>query len=270
MQTRRGIELNRKIVFFDLDGTVLNNNKEILQSTKKAIHGLQESGIYTAIATGRGPQEMLWACKELNIDSYVAINGAYAVYNGIEVHLENIAQEEVRQLIDTVERYKHSAAFITHNDMWALDEDHPLINECLHTLKMDYPRVDKELHMHRPVNQAVVYCQEKHDDMYRENHPNLEFIRFHELGMDAIEKGNSKEVGIKAIMKAGGFKRENTYAFGDELNDLGMLSFVECGIAMGNSVPEVKEIADYITTSNEADGIWNACKQLGLLKSKVV
>lgn len=262
--------MNRKIVFFDLDGTVLNNNKEILQSTKMAIRGLQESGIYTAIATGRGPQEMLWACKELNIDTYVAINGAYAVFNGIEVHLENIAQKEVVRLVDTIERYKHSAAFITHNDTWALDKGHPLIHQCLHTLKMDYPRVDKELHIHRPINQAVVYCQDKYDHIYRAKHPNLEFIRFHEVGMDAMEKGNSKEVGIKKIIKAGGFKRENTYAFGDELNDLGMLSFVKYGIAMGNSVPKVKEVADYITTSNEEDGIWNACKHLGLLKSKVV
>lgn len=260
--------MNKKIIFFDIDGTILDDNKQITQSTRRAIRGLQENGIYTAIATGRGPGEMEWVCEELNINSYVAINGSYAVFNGEEIYLKTMPPEEAIQLTNTVKKNGHAIAFVTHDDTWAFHEDHPLIHSCIETLQMSYPRTEKELHIHRPVNQAIVYCEEEYDQMYRKAHPNLEFIRFHKYGMDAMPKGNSKAVGIKKMIEATGFKIENTYAFGDALNDLEMISFVGYGIAMGNSIAEIKAVADYVTTANTQDGIWNACMELGLLKPK--
>lgn len=262
--------MNRKIIFFDIDGTILDDNKEIPRSTKRAIKQLQEEGVYTAIATGRGPDEMRWVCEALGIDSYVAINGAYAVFNGEEVYMKNMDKDVAMTLVDTALENDHSIAFVTHDDTWALHENHPLINSCIATLQMTYPRAEKLLHTQRPVNQGIIYCEEKDDAMYKAAFPELDFIRFHQYGMDAFPKGNSKAVGIKAIIKAAGFKLENTYAFGDALNDLEMLSYVGYGIAMGNSVPAIKEVADYITTSNSEDGIWQACKQLGLIKSKAI
>jgi len=262
--------VTKKIVFFDIDGTILDENKQIPKSTRRAIRELQESGVYTAIATGRGPKEMLWVCEELNINSYVAINGSYAIFEGKEIYLKSMAQEEVVGLVNTVEKNNHSMAFITHDDTWSLHKEHPMIQNCMETLQMKYPRMDSELHITRPVNQAVVYSEEKDDKIYREAHPNLQFIRFHKFGMDAMPKGNSKAVGIQKMIEAMDFKIENTYAFGDALNDMEMLSFVGYGVAMGNSVPEIKAVADYVTTANTNDGIWNACKQLGLLKSKAI
>lgn len=262
--------MNNKIVFFDIDGTLLDDNKQIPKSTKRAVMALQESGIYTAIATGRGPDEMQWVCEELNINSYVAINGSYVVFEGKEIFLKNMEKQEAIDLVNTVEKNGHSIAFVAHDDTWSLHENNPLLNHCLATLKMDYPRTDYELHKNRLLNQAVVYSEEEDDAMYRKAHPNLEFIRFHKYGMDAMPKGNSKAVGIKKMIEAVGFKQENTYAFGDALNDMEMLSFVGYGIAMGNSIPEIKAVADYVTTANTNDGIWNACKQLGLVKSKAI
>lgn len=262
--------MNKKIVFFDLDGTILDDNKQIPESTRRAIYELQEAGVHTAIATGRGPDEMLWVAEALNIKSYVAINGAYAVFEGEEVYLKNMDKELAKDLVDVVEQNDHAIVFVAHDDTWTLQEDHHSLHKCLETLQMKYPRIEKELHTKRRVNQGIIYCEEKYDQMYREAFPDLEFIRFHPYGMDAVPRGNSKAVGIQKIIEAAGFKQENTYAFGDALNDMEMLSYVGYGIAMGNSIAEIKEIADYVTTSNEKDGIWNACKKLGLLQSKAI
>ena len=264
------MNVSKKIVFFDIDGTILDDNKQIPKSTKIAINELQNNGIYTAIATGRGPDEMLWVCDELNINSYVAINGSYAVFEGKEIHLKQMDMGEVANLVDTVEQNNHSMAFVAHDDAWSLHKSHPSMIECITTLQMEYPRTDPTLHISRGINQAVIYSKEDQDAMYRAAHPNIEFIRFHEYGMDAMPKGNSKAVGIKKIIEATGFSKEDTYAFGDALNDIEMLSYVGFGVAMGNSIPEIKNIADYITSSNNDNGIWNACKQLGLLKSKAI
>lgn len=258
------MNVGKKIVFFDLDGTILDENKKIPESTRKAIYNLQENDIYTAIATGRGPLDMEWVAEELNINSYVAINGAYAQYDGVKIYLEAIEQEKLLNLVDTAKKHDHTLAFITYEDAWVLHADHPFIKKCVGTLRMDYPRVEKDLHIDQAVNQVVIYSEEKDDHIYREAHPDLEFIRFHQVGMDVMPKHISKAAGIKKILETGGFAVEDTYAFGDALNDIDMLSFVACGVAMGNSLPAVKEVADYVTTSNEDHGIWNACKKLGL------
>ena len=62
-----------------------------------------------------------------------------------------------------------------------------------------------------------------------------------------------------------GFDLKDVYAFGDGLNDLEMLKAVGTGVAMGNGVPEAKEIADYITTDVSENGIWNGLKNLKLI-----
>jgi HAD superfamily hydrolase (TIGR01484 family) len=75
--------MRKLIVFFDIDGTLLNENKIIPASTKKAVHLLQEKGIHTVIATGRVPSMFYWIQKELNIDSYVAMNRQYVVFEQV-------------------------------------------------------------------------------------------------------------------------------------------------------------------------------------------
>ena len=68
------------------------------------------------------------------------------------------------------------------------------------------------------------------------------------------------------MLEATGIDIENSYAFGDGLNDLEMLKMVGTGIAMGNAVDEAKAVADYVTTSCSNDGIWNGLVRLGLIK----
>ena len=84
-----------------------------------------------------------------------------------------------------------------------------------------------------------------------------------------LPKGASKAVGVEKIMKQLGVKRENSYAFGDGTNDFEMLDFVGTGIAMENAVPELREQADFVTTSCSDDGIVNGLTGVGLLESTI-
>ena len=87
---------------------------------------------------------------------------------------------------------------------------------------------------------------------------NAEFI-------ELVPKGFSKVKGIEAIIEHLGIEVEDTYAFGDSLNDIDMLKYVKYGIAMGNSSPEVLEIVNYRTDNIENDGIYNGLKQFKLI-----
>lgn len=71
--------MKQPMVFFDIDGTLLNEDKVIPDSTKKAVRLLQEKGVHTVISTGRVPKMFYWIQKELNISSFISMNGQYVV-----------------------------------------------------------------------------------------------------------------------------------------------------------------------------------------------
>ena len=95
--------------------------------------------------------------------------------------------------------------------------------------------------------------------------PNCKITRWYEDGIDIISKDGGKANGIQKILEVYGFTKEEAIAFGDSDNDLEMLEFAGIGVAMGNAVESVKEVADYVTSHIDEDGIWNACKHFGLI-----
>ncbi len=74
--------MEQKVIFFDIDGTLLNHEKELPASTKESVFKLKEMGHIVAIATGRAPFMFADLRKELGIDTYVSFNGQYVVLNG--------------------------------------------------------------------------------------------------------------------------------------------------------------------------------------------
>ena len=83
--------------------------------------------------------------------------------------------------------------------------------------------------------------------------------------LEFIPKNTTKASGIKKYLELTGISLENTYAYGDSMNDLEMLQYVKYGVAMGNSSPELKEKASYSTSSISEDGIYNSLKEFGLI-----
>lgn len=84
-------------------------------------------------------------------------------------------------------------------------------------------------------------------------------------GADIVEKRNSKANGLQFLCDYWETDIRNTYAFGDSMNDYEILKAAGTGIAMGNAVSELKEIADYVTTGIDDDGILKACEHFHLI-----
>lgn len=85
--------------------------------------------------------------------------------------------------------------------------------------------------------------------------------------VEAVPKGYSKATGIEFLIKHLGGTKEQCYAFGDSINDLEMLQYVPHSIGMGNAVAKVKEIAEFVTTDVDEDGIANALLHYHLISS---
>jgi Cof subfamily protein (haloacid dehalogenase superfamily) len=257
--------MEKPIVFFDIDGTLLNEEMKIPESTKMAVRLLQEKGIHTAIATGRVPSMFYWIRKELNIESYVCMNGQYVVYEGNEIYSNPFDLDILQRLSTLTADNGHALAYCSADDIRVSERKHPFIEASFDALMMAYPEVDQEFYKQNSIYQGHLYCENKNEQMYFEGFPELSFVKWHEHAYDILPKGASKAVGIQKLINTLGITRENCYAFGDGLNDLEMLAEVGTGFAMGNAVPEAKAVADIITSSSSDHGIYNGLKKVGLL-----
>lgn len=116
-----------------------------------------------------------------------------------------------------------------------------------------------------PIYQMIGYMTRKETENLAPKIPNCKITRWYEDGIDIISKDGGKDHGIRKILEVHGFTREESIAFGDSDNDLEMLEFADIGVAMGNAAESVKEVADYVTSHIDEDGIWNACKHFELI-----
>lgn len=256
---------DKQIVFFDIDGTLLDKEKRLPESTVQAILELQEKGIVTAIATGRAPFMFKELLKKLNIDTYVSFNGQYVVYKGEPIFENPLEPSELERLEKLAEKSGHPMAFLSHNEMAVNTEQHRYVEESFFDLKITPPKMDESFRRFNPIFQALLFSEEKEDMKYLEGFKSFDYIRWHTFSTDVIPKGGSKAEGIKHLLDQTGIKQNNTFAFGDALNDIEMLKFVNCGIAMGDGKQEAKNAADMITEAAEDSGIFKGLQKAGLL-----
>lgn len=255
----------KKIVFFDIDGTLYDENKQLPESTKKAIGDLRAKGHYVAIATGRAPFLFKDLREELNIDTYVCFNGSLVVIDNKVVSKTTLDTESLEKLVDHSSKKQHPLVFMDPDDMRTNVESHPHVEESMGTLKCYQPQHDASYYVDREIIQTLLFCTEDEEVEYENLFPKFDFVRWHPLSVDVLPVNGSKAKGVETAMKHLGFAKEDVYAFGDGLNDIEMLSFVENSVAMGNAHQEVQEAAKHITKHVNEDGIEHGLKLVGLL-----
>src|SRR4051794_21431403 len=128
--------MTKPIVFFDIDGTLLDEDKVIPDSTKKAVRLLQEKGVHTVIATGRVPKMFYWIQKELNIDSFISMNGQYVVFEGQEIYANPIKPELLQSITTMTASKGHALAYCSHDEFKVSEGNHPFIESSFDSLKM--------------------------------------------------------------------------------------------------------------------------------------
>ncbi|MBY6036476.1 Cof-type HAD-IIB family hydrolase [Fictibacillus nanhaiensis] len=258
--------MDDKIVFFDIDGTLVNERKEIPESTKESIVQLKKNGVHVAIATGRGPFMFEPIRKELAIDSFVSFNGSYVVFQDEVIHKTPLSAEFIHKIEEEAKTAGHPLVYLDHQKATCNADDHEVIRNCTYNLMPNYPMYHPGFYEDNEVYQVLLFCQEDQEKGYRDSYKGtFDFIRWHEDALDILPTGGSKAKGIEAFMEKMNIKQENVFAFGDALNDIEMLTAAGTGIAMGNGLKEAKEAADYVTRSVDEDGIYYGLKHFGLI-----
>jgi Cof subfamily protein (haloacid dehalogenase superfamily) len=253
-----------KIVFFDLDDTLLNHNKQVPDSAKQAIRELQAQGVDVAIATGRTLVTFKHLLKELDIHSYVCCNGSYAVYRDEVVYKVNLNHAALHELVAASSRKGHPMAFSNCTALWVNHKFHPHIEEAVLDLRIEKPDYRPQLDPTMELYYALVFCEEA-EEQYIQELPSFRIIRWHRYSVDLLPAGGSKAKGIHMLLEKTGIRREDTFAFGDGLNDVEMLKYVGTGVAMGNGCDEAKAASDLVTKAVSEDGIRYGLQMTGLI-----
>lgn len=257
--------MEKKIVFFDIDGTLLDFNKELPESTRAAIKTLKENGVYVAIATGRAPFMIEEIRKELDIDSFVCFNGQYVVFEDEIIYRNPLSKDKLHNLLEHTKEKQVPVVLMNEHGARTTVPYSKHIEDSLRSFKLKHPEFDAEYHHHNDIFQSLLYCSEQEEKEYTHEHKDLKFIRWHPICMDVVPFGGSKAIGINEFIKRAQFQLENVYAFGDGLNDIEMLQTVGTGIAMGNAEKELLKHADVVTTAVDEDGIYNGLVKVGLI-----
>ena len=256
-----------KAVFFDIDGTLVSfNTHKVADSSIKALQLLREKGIKTFIATGRHPLAINML-GDLEFDGYITINGGLC-FAGKEqvIYQHTIEKEDIRTLINYMETKENFPVIIVQKNECFITYFDEKVNEILRLLDFPAPPV-KSLHdaLKSDVFQVIAFMENETEQNIIIQLPRCETTRWHPLFTDIVPFGSSKDIGIDKVIAHFGIDIDETMAFGDGGNDITMLRHVGTGIAMGNADEEVKAAADYITTSADDDGIYNALRHFGVI-----
>lgn len=255
-----------KIVFIDIDGTLVNGEKNIPNDAKLAIRELKKRHIPVVLATGRAPYFFSDILADLGLSSYISFNGSYVVHEAEEVYRKPIPVETLKALEDMALKNNHPLVFQGSKECCANHEEHAHIIESFQSLKLNAPSYRKDFWKEADIYQCLLFCEGKEEKLYEESFSNIHFVRWHPLSTDVIPTGGSKAAGIAQILNILNIDPKEAVAFGDGLNDKEMLSYVGMGIAMGNAHENIKPYAKFVTKHVDEGGIAYGLKKIGLLE----
>ncbi len=260
-----------KYVFFDIDGTLWDENMIVPESTKAAIKQLQANGHKAFICTGRAMGNV---CDpqfdEIGFDGFIAACGNHVEMNGKILYENNMSYEEVKAIYDVSRKAKLPIIYEGTDYQW-LDregfEGDGYITYIVEKLKDSAVFLDEcELaDIHANKFSALVNENTDYESVEETLADIFDFMDHGDGIIEAVPKGTSKATGISWLCEHLGISIEDTYAIGDSINDLEMLGFVGHSIAMGNASAVAKDAAEYVTTHIHEDGILNALKHYELI-----
>lgn len=257
-----------KLIAIDMDGTLLKENKTITTKTKEALKAANNEGVKIVLTSGRPIQGIKDYLNELQLtgeDDYViGLNGALICncsdYSIISSN-ETLKGKDLKYIYNKVKELKtYFHAFTRNEDLvnieskFSEDEEKRInlkvrVVEFLTEIKDDDEILKVVLEEEKEVLNKIT------SQIPKELFEEYNVIRSVDFMLEFMKKGCNKATGIEKLAQYLGISKEEIIAIGDASNDKEMIEYAGLGVAMGNAEDEIKMLANFITKSNEEDGV---------------
>jgi len=257
--------MNYKLLVLDLDGTLASSDHRILPETKDALMKAQEAGLKIVLASGRPTPGVLPLAKELELEKHggyiLSYNGGHMMdAKGKIIHEVYLRPEESHEIYDLAKALDANIMAYHNNDIFTEDYEKYI------QLEVDINGMD--LNLVEDFKEAVVNNSMKNMMTGEPDHlAEVERIFKEKLGhrysisrslpyfLEVMPHGINKAPCLEKLLELLGLTRHDMVACGDGYNDIKMIQLAGFGVAMGNAVADLKIVADYVTKSNDDNGI---------------
>ncbi|WP_289183335.1 Cof-type HAD-IIB family hydrolase [uncultured Dubosiella sp.] len=265
-----------KAILLDIDGTLLNSKKELTPRTKDALLKAQAQGCRLVLASGRPVNGLAGLAKDLKMDEYggllVAFNGGMVLDAKTgEVLFERAMRVEESQAVlehmkkfDVVVLVDHGEYMFTNDVFKTIERDGKPFDVVEYEARSNRYRLceikDLAAFVDFPTHKILVagtpsYLRAHAQEMAKPFDRKLNSMFTADFYYEFTAQGIDKAEALRQSLDKAGFAPKEAIAFGDAQNDASMLAWAGTGVAMGNAVPSLKAVADFVTASNDEDGI---------------
>lgn len=252
-------------MFFDLDGTLLNDHSEIDEESIAVLEQLKENGSVPFIATGRSHIQVDHVLEQTVIDSFISLNGQYIQCEGEDIYKGIFDKKVLGRIKHKVDEKNMSVSFYS-TEAFKVTERDPVMMRAYEFIHTQIPDVEPEYYTEKDILMALLFTENKElDQEFIDEFPELSFYRNSPYSIDTILKENSKAVGIDRVIEAKEWQDVPIFAFGDGPNDIEMLKRADYSVAMENGTEEIKNVADIVVKSNIEGGIAEGLTHFGLI-----
>ncbi len=275
-----------RIIFLDVDGTILDHGKTIAPSTIDAVRAARAAGHLVYLSTGRAAGDIHPSVRDIGFDGAITNGGAFATSGDETIVADTMPPDAVDQLTSYLDDEGMLYLLQTDAAVYASAHVQTLFTELVRswaathgepdepqTAPQGVPRIRDIADINARDVAKAVFLSEVTDSVARAQADLGD--RFHVVpGSMPLPGGSNGEIGMRGTTKGSailsvlehlGMDAEAAIGIGDSWNDIEMLEVCGVGIAMGNATPELKAIADEVTTSVREDGIFNAFRRHGLV-----
>jgi Cof subfamily protein (haloacid dehalogenase superfamily) len=257
-----------KAVFLDMDGTLLRSDHSVSEATKEKIQQLTSRGIPVILVSARPLDAILPTFRSIGIpDHYplVSLNGSYIVERGkpvldvrIDLDITAAVSEKVRPFNATIAYYVQREWFSEVKDKWT-DYEQRIMDVAIEVAPLS-ELVKAWTRRGIAPNKMMVMSeasniQEIQKHLRGAYNGRLNIYPSKPTYLEVMDPGGSKSNAVHWLIRRMNIDHKEVIAMGDNFNDREMIEFAGMGVAMGNAPDEIKAAADYVTDTNNNDGV---------------
>lgn len=267
-----------KLIAIDMDGTLLNTQKEIPEENIKAIQEATAAGIKIVLCTGRPCSGIVPHFEKLGLseEEYIIMNNGCSTYetkNWTLLESESLSRSEMEELLQACEDFPGVALTFTGEKSYYV-----VGNEVPELVAYDAGTVFTEAKARsleeifeegQVIFQAMYMAESEPLDAFQNAvqdilNQSYSTVRSQEYIFEVMPQGATKASGLKRLVEKLDINRDQIMALGDAANDLEMLQFVGQSVAMGNASDDIKSLSKYVTLTNDQSGVAYAIRTWAL------